>query len=84
MWQLCPCLQAPGRLPEVGLLKFSNGNQTSLNSLNTFPADISRDAWTLLYDFLVNYPTVENYRDDGAWPLIVDDFVAWVQDGKEG
>ena len=45
---------------------------------------LSKDTWSLLLEFSkqVN-DDLSKYDDDGAWPVIIDDFVDWLRDSKK-
>jgi DCN1-like protein 1/2 len=44
---------------------------------------IQKDTWDLFYDFIVQVGNdFNNYNEDGAWPVAVDEFVAWMKEGK--
>jgi len=40
---------------------------------------ISRDIWEQLLDFLQEVKDVENYNEDGAWPVAVDEFIDYLK-----
>eukprot|EP01083_Nonionella_stella_P303874 1053499_1 len=45
---------------------------------------ISRDVWEMIFDFLRETPSIEEYDDcGGAWPVAVDEFVEWMQENKK-
>lgn len=45
--------------------------------------DISRDTWTMLYDLATQVkPDLSDYDTDGAWPVLLDEFVEYVKEGK--
>jgi len=40
--------------------------------------DISKDTWNMLLEFhLLTNGDISKYEDDGAWPVIIDEFVNW-------
>ncbi|KAJ3015028.1 UNVERIFIED_CONTAM: DCN1-like protein 1 [Siphonaria sp. JEL0065] len=42
---------------------------------------ISKDTWVQFLDFSKKYPDgFDGYEDDGAWPVLIDEFVEFVQD----
>jgi len=46
---------------------------------------VSSDVWNQLYEFARDIkPDLSNYEVDGAWPVLFDDFVTYVQDKKKG
>ncbi len=42
---------------------------------------ISRDTWNLLFEFVVgvNQVDLSDYDEEGAWPVIIDDFVSYAR-----
>ncbi len=39
---------------------------------------VSMDEWTMLLQFCREItPDCANFQDDGAWPLLLDDYVEW-------
>ena len=47
---------------------------------------INRDQWCSFLEFACTYaPTPDaltDYDHDAAWPVLLDDYVAWIRDGK--
>ena len=42
---------------------------------------ITLDEWKMLLNFFLEIkPDCSNYSDDGAWPLLLDDYVEWVNE----
>eukprot|EP00871_Galdieria_phlegrea_P002922 jgi/Galph1/3630/GphlegSOOS_G2260.1 len=51
-----------------------------LKFLKDKPHNISQDTWNLLYEFARTIQSdLSNYDEDGAWPVLVDEFVRWVK-----
>jgi len=45
---------------------------------------VSLDEWSMVLNFLVEIkPDCSNYQDDGAWPLLLDDYVEWLREKQE-
>jgi len=63
----------PQHVPK--LVEFLKGNDTCCKR------GVSYDEWTLILNFCSEImPDCSNYQDDGAWPLLLDDFVEWYRD----
>jgi DCN1-like protein 4/5 len=47
---------------------------------------VSADEWSMILNFFseVAMPDCSNYQDDGAWPLLLDDFVDWQRERQGG
>nr|GAT53712.1 predicted protein [Mycena chlorophos] len=53
------------------VLEFINQNEGSYKATN-------KDLWSMMLEFCTTVkPTLEDYEADGAWPTLLDDFVAW-------
>uniref|UniRef100_A0A0A9EYL8 Defective in cullin neddylation protein n=2 Tax=Arundinoideae TaxID=156631 RepID=A0A0A9EYL8_ARUDO len=42
------------------------------------------DQWMGFFRFCneINFPSLDNYDSDLAWPLILDNFVEWLRENK--
>uniref|UniRef100_A0A0G4IEG5 Defective in cullin neddylation protein n=1 Tax=Chromera velia CCMP2878 TaxID=1169474 RepID=A0A0G4IEG5_9ALVE len=46
---------------------------------------ISRDTWSMVFDLATTVNAdLSNYDDDGAWPVLIDEFVEWWRQKKSG
>lgn len=46
--------------------------------------DVSKDTWNMLLDFLEEIGgDVNNFEEDGPWPVIIDEFVAWEKEKRK-
>lgn len=44
---------------------------------------VSLDEWMMMLNFFTEIkPDCSNYADDGAWPLLLDDYVEWRREGE--
>jgi hypothetical protein len=45
---------------------------------------VSKDVWAMLFDFSqANKKDVKNYDDSACWPVLMDEFVEWLNDQKK-
>lgn len=45
---------------------------------------ITKDTWVLLYDFAIQVkPDLSDYDADGAWPVLLDEFVEYLQEQRK-
>eukprot|EP01060_Flectonema_neradi_P010844 TRINITY_DN1792_c0_g1_i1.p1 TRINITY_DN1792_c0_g1~~TRINITY_DN1792_c0_g1_i1.p1 ORF type:complete len:280 (+),score=63.24 TRINITY_DN1792_c0_g1_i1:128-967(+) len=45
---------------------------------------ISRDEWCVLLDLAKDDTAIETYDTDSSWPLLIDDFMGYIQKNKSG
>ena len=57
----------------------------SLIVLFTRSGGVSADEWSMILQFCNEVePNCSNYQDDGAWPLLLDDYVEWYREKHGG
>ncbi|VDM57151.1 unnamed protein product [Angiostrongylus costaricensis] len=75
-------LAEPAAFRELYSFTFTYGKLSS--QLKEHGKAISRDTWNLLLDFCLTIrPDLTNYDDEGAWPVLIDQFVEYAR-GKLG
>jgi DCN1-like protein 4/5 len=53
-------------------------------NIDTYKAT-NKDLWSMMLEFCETVkPTLQNYEADGAWPTLLDDFVAWKSSKLKG
>jgi len=67
-----------GGRPHVKRFRAFVKKQTQYKAINS-------DQWALFFDFIRQVKEdFSNYEPDGAWPVLMDMYVEWVQDGHTG
>eukprot|EP00484_Ammonia_sp_Unknown_P018877 CAMPEP_0197024110 /NCGR_PEP_ID=MMETSP1384-20130603/4754_1 /TAXON_ID=29189 /ORGANISM="Ammonia sp." /LENGTH=255 /DNA_ID=CAMNT_0042452449 /DNA_START=191 /DNA_END=958 /DNA_ORIENTATION=+ len=77
LWQIVLSTKKHSMPLLEGWLKFSEKAQASNMQV------VSRDVWEQIYDFLRETKSVDDYDDNGAWPVAVDEFVEFLQEDKK-
>jgi len=67
------------------------GNRAHVSKFRTFIKQqtqhkaISKDLWVMFFDFSRQVKEdFSNYDSDGAWPVLLDMYVEWAQENKDG
>ena len=67
----------PDHIPN--LCEFLQGHETAKKR------GVSGDEWSMMLNFVAEVePDCSNYQDDGAWPLLLDDYVDWYRERHGG
>ncbi|ANB15542.1 hypothetical protein AWJ20_3170 [Sugiyamaella lignohabitans] len=62
--------------------RFSELDKWSEFVLNKYKRNISKDVWNMTWEFakyLKTDPELQEYSDEGAWPSVIDEFVAYLK-----
>eukprot|EP01129_Flabellula_baltica_P016800 TRINITY_DN911_c0_g1_i3.p1 TRINITY_DN911_c0_g1~~TRINITY_DN911_c0_g1_i3.p1 ORF type:complete len:266 (-),score=61.27 TRINITY_DN911_c0_g1_i3:31-828(-) len=43
---------------------------------------INKDQWMSIYEFSETINSIEDYDEDGAWPVLIDSFVEWLKENN--
>lgn len=64
--------------------KYPNTEQFCIFLATEYKKSLSKDTWLQFYDFTKSIkPDFSNYEDDGAWPVVLDEFVEYMRIEKK-
>lgn len=51
-----------------------------LEGLEKKPVKVHRDLWKMIYEFADTVNRISDYKEEDGWPVLLDDFVAYLKD----
>lgn len=50
-----------------------------LENLEKKPFKVHRDMWKMTYEFAITIKKVSDYKEEDGWPVLLDDFIAYLK-----